>query len=185
VPVDKEMVELLKKLDPDLVDNVSAHLGEHSVEVQLPFLQYIYGHGFRLVPIVAMEASRGMAARLAEAILEASRRLGRETLVIASSDFTHHGPWYGYVVFTENIAENVRRLDLSIIEEILRLDTEGFLKRIMETGATVCGVGAIAATIEYVRRVGGRARLLKYYNSAEKTGDETATVGYASILFHR
>ncbi len=185
VPVDVEMVELLKKLDGDLVDNVSAHLGEHSVEVQLPFLQYVYGAGFRLVPIVAMEASRGMAARLASAIVGAAEKLGRRVLVIASSDFTHHGPWYGYVVFTENVAENVRKLDLSIIEEILRLDTEGFLRRVAETGATVCGVGAIAATIEYVRIVGGSARLLKYYNSGEKTGDETAVVGYASILFHQ
>ena len=185
VRVDLEFVEALARLYPGLEDDHLAHLGEHSVEVQLPFLQYLYGDGFMLVPIVAKEATPSMAERLAKAIAGAAEELGRRTLVIASSDFTHHGIYYGYVVFTENIAENVEKLDMRIIEEILRLDTRGFLRLIMETGATVCGVGAIPVAMEYTRLRGGVARLLRYYNSAQKTGEEEIAVGYASIAFYR
>ena len=184
VEVDVELAEELKKLYPSLADDYLAHLREHSVEVELPFLQYVYGDGFTIVPIVAKEATERMARDLAKAIHEAGERLGRRVILIASSDFTHHGPMYDYVVFTENVRENVAKLDMSIIEEILRLDTKAFLKKIVETGATVCGFSAIAVAIEYARLRGARARLLKYYNSADVTGDETAVVGYASIIFH-
>ena len=185
VEVDVEFTrELLKSVDV-LVDDPWAHYEEHSVEVQLPFLQYLYGDGFRLVPIVAREADVEAAAALAKGIAGVAEALGRRVVVLASSDFTHHGPMYGYVVFTENVAENVRRLDESIIEYIVALDTEGFLKRIRETGATVCGVGAIAALMEYAKIVGvSRVEKLCYYNSGELTGDEDIVVGYASIAFY-
>ncbi len=183
VPVDLEMIEQLLRETGRVVDEPLAHVQEHSVEVELPFLQYIYrGHDWSLVPITARDATPSMARELAEAVARAAERLGRRILFLASSDFTHHGPMYGYVVFTENIAENVRRLDLSIIEPILRLDLDGFYKRIIETGATVCGYSAIAALIEYTRLHEGKMRLLQYYNSAELTGEEEIAVGYAAIL---
>jgi AmmeMemoRadiSam system protein B len=185
IPVDIEMVEELQRLYPSLVDDPSAHMEEHSVEVELPFLQYIYGDGWRLVPIVAKDATPRIAREMAEAIAAAAERLGRKILFIASSDFTHHGYMYGYVVFTENIRENVAKLDMSIIEKILKLDTNGFLSRIVKTGATVCGYATIAVLIEYTKHRGGKMRLLKYYNSADVTGDEEIVVGYAAILAHR
>ena len=186
VPVDTEFVEELGRRYPGLVDDPSAHSEEHSVEVELPFLQYIYrGHRWSLVPIVAKDATPRIAAELAEAIAGAAEALGRRLLFIASSDFTHHGYMYGYVVFTENIRDNVAKLDLSIIEHILRLDTRGFISKIAETGATVCGYAAIAVLIEYTRLHGGSMELLKYYNSADVTGDEEIVVGYASILARR
>jgi len=186
VPVDKEFVEELARRYPGLVDDPSAHAEEHSVEVELPFLQYTYhGHSWSLVPIVAKDATPRIAREMASALLGAAEALGRRMLVIASSDFTHHGYMYGYVVFTENIRENVAKLDLWIIEKILQLDTEGFIARIAETGATVCGYAAIAVLIEYVKALGGEMRLLKYYNSADVTGDEDIVVGYAAILAAR
>ena len=185
VPVDIEMIEEIAKHYPSLVDDPTAHAEEHSIEVELPFLQYIYRHRWSLVPIVAKDATPRIARELAEAITAAATELGRRPLLIASSDFTHHGYMYGYVVFTENIRENVAKLDLSIIEEILRLDTNAFIAKIMETGATVCGYAAIAVLIEYTKQHQGRMKLLRYYNSADVTGDEDIVVGYASILSHR
>ena len=183
VEVDTEYIEALKKHYPGLDDNHLAHAEEHSVEVELPFLQYIYrDHHWRLVPVVAKDATPRIAAEVAQALAAAAEETGRRILFIASSDFTHHGAMYGYIVFTENIRENVAKLDLSIIEHILRLDTKGFLTRIVETGATVCGYAAIAALIEYTRLHGGEMRLLKYYNSADVTGDEEIVVGYAAII---
>ena len=185
VEADLELIEALVEESGGLVvDDPLAHLDEHSVEVQLPFLQYIYGDGFRLVPMVSKEPDPQAAARLARLLAEIGDRLGRRMVVIASSDFTHHGPSYGYVVFTRDVVEKVAELDMSLIERIVELDTQGFYRRLVETGATVCGPGAIMASMEYARLRGVRGgRLLRYYNSGHVTGDESIVVGYASIIF--
>ncbi len=190
VEVDVEFIAEMLKLDEHdlVVDDPWAHWEEHSVEVQLPFLQYVYGDSFMLVPVVVKSVPQNDAATarmFAKLLARVADELGRDIVVLASSDFTHHGPYYGYVVFRENVAENVRKLDEMLIEHILRFDTEGFLKAINETGATVCGYSAIAATMEYARLRGAeRAAKLCYYNSGEVTGDENAVVGYASIAFY-
>ncbi len=185
VEVDIEFVKTLMDVYSKVEDDYLAHMREHSVEVELPFLQYIYGDSFKLVPIVVKDVTERLAREMAEAIYEAARRLGRRIVFIASSDFTHHGYMYDYVVFTSNIRENVAKLDLMIIDSIVKLDTKGFLNTIYKYGATVCGYGAIATLIEYAKLQGGKAKLLKYYNSADVTGDESAVVGYASILFYQ
>ncbi len=185
VEADIEFIEELKRETQRVVEDPLAHLNEHSIEVQLPFLQYIYGNKFKLVPVVAKEATERAARDFAEAVHSVAERLGRRIVFLASSDFTHHGPMYNYVVFTENVRENVTKLDLKVIEQILELDTAGFLKTIVETGATVCGIGAIAALIEYAKIIGAKPRLLKYYNSGDVTGDEDAVVGYAAIVFEK
>jgi len=185
VKVDLDFIEELRKLYPALEDNEVPHEYEHSVEVQLPFLQFIYGDRFQLVPIVAKWPRVEEAKRLAEAIAEASRALGRLTIVIASSDFTHHGYIYDYVVFHEKPNEGVKLMDSEYIEKILTLDTEGFLEAVRRNQGTVCGVGAVAAVIEYSKLMDAKARLLKYYTSADVTGDEDIVVGYAAIEFFK
>jgi AmmeMemoRadiSam system protein B len=185
VDVDLEFIRELIRTYPKVEDDYLAHLREHSVEVELPFLQYIYGNSFKLVPIVVKEVTERLAREMAEALRETAEKLGRTIVFIASSDFTHHGYMYDYVIFTSNIRENVAKLDRMIIDYILQLDTKGFLNTIYKYGATVCGYGAIATLIEYARMLGARAKLLKYYNSADVTGDESAVVGYASILFYK
>ncbi|RUM47419.1 MAG: AmmeMemoRadiSam system protein B [Hyperthermus sp.] len=185
VKVDKEFIHALLDATSIVEDDYLAHLEEHSIEVQLPFLQYIYGDGFKIAPIVAKEVSKRLAKDMAAALREAAERTGRSIMVLASSDFTHHGYIYGYLVFTENIASNVEKLDMKVIDAILALDTDQFLRTIAETGATVCGVGAIAALMEYAKTRGRvEAKLLKYYNSAQLTGDEEVAVGYASIAIY-
>ena len=185
VEVDLEFIEeLVGGSNGLVVDDPLAHIQEHSVEVQLPFLQYIYGNDFYLVPMVSKEAGPREAAELAKLVAEVASRLGRRIVVIASSDFTHHGPMYGYVIFKEDIVESVARLDESLIERVVELDTVGFARLLAETGATVCGPGAIMAAMEYSRLRGvERGRKLCYYNSGMVTGDESAVVGYASIIF--
>jgi AmmeMemoRadiSam system protein B len=87
VRVDTEFIGLLRDLYPGLADDYLAHLEEHSVEVQLPFLQYIYGDGFQLVPVVAKEVTPRMAGEFAAAVKAAADRLGRRIVFIASSDY--------------------------------------------------------------------------------------------------
>ena len=182
VDTDDEFINELLKIN--LVEEEPlAHLEEHSVEVQLPFLQFVLKSKFKLVPIVVRELNVSMLRSMAKAIKDISDKLQRNILLIASSDFTHHGSMYGYVLYTTAVARKVRELDMLFINYILKLDTEGFIKSIKEYGASVCGPGAIAILMEFVKSVGGKAKLLKYYNSAELTGQEDVAVGYASIVF--
>jgi len=182
VDTDDEFINELLKIN--LVEEEPlAHLEEHSVEVQLPFLQFVLKNKFKLVPIVVRELNVSVLRSMAKAIKDISDKLQRNILLIASSDFTHHGSMYGYILYTTAVARKVRELDMLFINHILKLDTEGFIKSLREYGATVCGPGAIAILMEFVKSVGGKAKLLKYYNSAELTGQEDVAVGYASIVF--
>lgn len=183
VEVDLDFVHKLVK-GYDVVDDMLAHMREHSVEVQIPFLQFLYDK-FKLVPIVVREVDYEIAYEFAKVLHEVVSTSGKQCVVIASSDFTHHGAAYGYVIFKENVSENVRQFDLTLIDRILNLDTKGFLDMIYRYDATVCGYGAIAITIEYAKLMGCKAELLKYYHSGDVTGEEDMIVGYASISFYR
>ena len=185
VEVDLELIDHLKKEYRDLDDDALAHMREHSLEVQLPFLQFIYNETFKIVPIVVKSLDYRQAEEFARALKNAITLLGRDTVIIASSDFTHHGSIYGYVLFTSNISSNVKKLDMEFINAILELDTKKFLSLVRKYDATVCGAGAIAIAMEYAKLFGGKVKLLRYYNSAEVTGDEDIAVGYASILFYK
>ncbi|MCC6056933.1 MAG: AmmeMemoRadiSam system protein B [Desulfurococcaceae archaeon] len=185
VEVDLELIDHLKKEYRDLDDDALAHIREHSLEVQLPFLQFIYNETFKIVPIVVKSLDYRQAEEFARALKNAVTLLGRDTVIIASSDFTHHGSIYGYVLFTSNISSNVKKLDMEFINAILELDTKKFLSLVRKYDATVCGAGAIAIAMEYAKLFGGKVKLLRYYNSAEVTGDEDIAVGYASILFYK
>jgi len=182
VETDKEFGQkLVEKYNEIEVDDF-AHMYEHSIEVQLPFLQYLI-KDFKFVPIVLKELEFDQIKKLANAIRKTAEDLNRRIVIIASSDFTHHGPMYGYVLFRENVIENVRKLDLEDIEKILKLDTEGFLELMNKYNGTVCGYIPICVVLEYCKFFSVKGELLKYYNSGEITKDEKAVVGYASIAF--
>lgn len=184
VEVDTEFINMLKQLYPIMSDDALAHTREHSVEVQLPFLQYIYGDSFKLVPIVVKDIALEDAQQFAAALKRAVELSNKRAVVIASSDFTHHGSIYGYVLFTTNAMKNVRDLDHKFIEAILELDTRRFLSLIDKYNSTVCGYGAIAIAMEYAKKFNSKARLLKYYHSGDVTGEEDIIVGYAAIEFY-
>jgi len=185
IEIDIQLISKLKELYPALGDEVLAHAREHSVEVQLPFLQFLYGNEFKLVPIVVKDIGYTEARDFAVALRKAIDYLKLKTVLIASSDFTHHGEFYGYVLFKENIVSKVRELDMKFINAIVELNTQEFLKLIKKYNATVCGYGAIAIAMEYTKLLNAKARLLKYYNSADVTGDEDMVVGYAAVEFYR
>ena len=180
IPVDLEAVKKLVS-NTGIADDRYAHDREHSVEVQLPFAQYALGSGWKLVPIVAKPFTPEKAKAYATQILGVMEDLGRKPLFIVSSDFTHHGPSYGYVLFTVDPISKVRDLDLAFISRITSLDIGGFYKMVGEYNATICGWPAIMVLMEIARIEGWSFRLLKYYNSGELTGDPSVIVGYASI----
>ncbi|GCC11859.1 hypothetical protein IPdc08_01922 [archaeon] len=170
VKCDKTMAEkLFRKCEIVTLDEI-AHRYEHSIEVQLPFLQYIYGD-FKFIAITLNLQTIEIARELGKCIAE----LDKDVLFIASSDFTHY-----------ESADVARNKDLNAIEAILEMDEEEFMERIYRNNVTACGYGAIATAIVAGKALGAKkAELLKYGNSGDITGDYSEIVAYAGIVFRR
>ena len=176
IPLDVELINKLLKYS--MFQNVPrAHEYEHSVQIQLPLLQYVQ-KDFKLVPIVAGTCSLQTISK-AGTILRSL--VNEETLVIASSDFVHFGPNYGYVPFKENIPEQIKELDMGAYEHIARLDSKGFLEYRQSTGATICGYVPIAILLSILNEP-VKAELTNYTTSGELTGDFTNSVSYLSVV---
>jgi len=177
IPLDVEFINKLLKYS--VFQNIPhAHQYEHSVQIELPLLQHCQ-EDFKLVPIVAGHCSLETINK-AGTILQSL--LGPETLVIASSDFTHYGPRFDYVPFKENVPEQIKKLDMGAYEHIARLDTKGFLEYREKTGATICGYVPIAILLSMLDE-GVKAELIKYTTSGQLTGDFSNPVSYLSVVF--
>jgi hypothetical protein len=177
VQLDAEFIEKLLKYS--IFHNIpQANESEHSTQIEVPLLQYRF-NDFKIVPIVAGNCSE-------ETIIKAGNILKSlvddDTLVIASSDFTHFGPNYGYVPFRENILEQLKQLDMGAYEYISRLDGKGFLEYERRTGATICGSMPIAILLSMLDK-STEAKLIKYTTSGELMGDYTNSVSYLSTAF--
>jgi len=154
------------------------HEGEHSVQIELPLLQYNQ-KDFKLVPIVAGHCSLE-TIRKAGTILKSL--VDEQTLVIASSDFVHYGPRFGYVPFRKNVAEQIKKIDMGAYKHISNLDSEGFLKYKNKTGATICGYVPIALLLSMLDK-GTNVELLRYATSGELMNDYANSVSYLSAVF--
>ncbi len=164
-PIDNELAHTILERSQYAAPDPTAHIFEHSIEVQLPFLQTIYP-SFSFVPITLLDQSLPIAQDLARAIPS-------DVLLIASSDFSHYVP-----------ADVGRSLDMPIIESILNLDVKGIYEGIRR-GATPCGYGAMATLVLWAKRLGAKAELLSFANSGEVNGDYSNVVDYAAIVFYR
>ncbi|MBN1156134.1 AmmeMemoRadiSam system protein B [Candidatus Woesearchaeota archaeon] len=177
--VDNEFGEALMrefKIDND----ARVHRYEHSIEVQLPFLQFAVNK-FKFLPIII--SSPHYLDELAAAIKKTAKDLKRNICIIASSDFTHFGYNYGFIPFTENVKENISKLDAKAVELIKSFDDEGFLGYVRGTGATICGFLPIVLLMKIIKNEKPKSELLKYYTSADVMGDYSNSVSYASIVF--
>ncbi|MCK4739021.1 MAG: AmmeMemoRadiSam system protein B [Deltaproteobacteria bacterium] len=154
----------------DLEDN-SAHASEHSLEVQLPFIQYI-NENATIVPITLMYDRSAPYKELGKALAQVIKSYKEKILIIVSSDMNHY----------ESEEETIKKDNLAI-EKILALDPEGLLSITQEKNISMCGVLPSAVAIECVNTLGAtKATLLSHTTSAGVTGDKEETVGYAAIL---
>jgi AmmeMemoRadiSam system protein B len=150
-----------------------AHSFEHSIEVQLPFLQYAYGAQFKIVPISFLMQDLPSAREVGNAI--AKVLAGKNAVIIASSDMTHYEP--------QKDAEKKDRLAL---EAVVALDEAKFLSVIESYNVTACGYGPIAALITAARNMGAKeAKLLCYKSSGDVIGDYSNVVGYAAVCIEK
>lgn len=178
VPVDRNACGILLKKS-GFSSDAGAHSKEHSIEIQLPFLQSVL-EDFKIVPLLVGEVNGREYQTFAESIKPI---IDDETLLVASSDFTHYGSRFGYVPFRENIAENLNRLDMGAEGFILKKDAEGFVKYFEDTGITVCGRKPIAILLNLLDEQSS-GRLLSYYTSGDVTGDYNNSVSYAATIFY-
>jgi MEMO1 family protein len=149
-----------------------AHRYEHSIEVQLPFLQYRFEHNFKILPICMGMQDEETAIEVGDLVAKLVSESGKKVVFIASSDFTHYQP-----------ADVARRIDNEVIDAVLDLDVSEMYGRLYQRNASVCGYGPIAAMVTASKILGGKnATLLNYSNSGEVSGDTGAVVGYAAII---
>ncbi len=177
---DRVLADTLIKEGIAVIDE-TAHAHEHSIEVQLPFLQVLHKEPVILpVSVPGHVDFKSSGQKIGEAIKASGKRIS----IIASSDFTHHGPNYGYTPFHDNIRENLRKLDMDAVDLIMKLDSDGFLAYIERTGATICGSAPIALQIEVMKALGNKnAELLDYVTSGDITGDHSNSVSYVSLAY--
>lgn len=172
----------------DAAADADIHRQEHSIEVQLPFVQAMLPAGVRIVPVMVPPGPR--ARRIGEAAADACDRLGRRAVAVGSSDLTHYGrDAYGWAPKGRGPAalawvrdENDRRM----IDRMIDMDAEGIVPEARER-RNACGPGAVAATIAFAAARGAtRGVLLDYTTSFDedpRRNEATDFVGYASVAF--
>jgi AmmeMemoRadiSam system protein B len=187
VEIDDELRDALLAKEV-AVTNGKAHQGEHSIEVQVPFLQHLFPEA-KIVPIVTPPLE--VAIALGEAVAEVATGRSRTTICLGSTDLTHYGPRYGFTPMGKGAdglqwASNVN--DRRFIDLALSLEAERLLAGAIET-SNACGPGAAAAAVAASRKRGvARGRLLAYANSSDVMRNKMGTtsrdsVGYAAIVF--
>jgi AmmeMemoRadiSam system protein B len=164
-----EIVRETRLVDVDEV----AHRFEHSIEVQLPFLQYLYGSEFKFVPICFQMQDLDSAVEVGKALVEV---LGdRNAVVIASSDLTHYEP-----------QRSAAAKDMAALKAVEAMDEKRFYTIIEAQNVTACGYGPIAALITTAKGLNAKeAKLLCYRSSGDITGDTSSVVGYAAVCFKK
>lgn len=169
VPVD---TELLQAIEQDIALNRVSQDMEHSLEIQLPFLQHVLGD-FALTPIMMGEQDWESAAELGQALAKA---IGKEPiLLVASTDLSH---FHRYEIAV--------RLDQLVLDRIVAYDPEGLARTLATQKAEACGGGPVMAVMVAAQKLGAnRAVLLKYMNSGDVTGDRSSVVGYAAVALLR
>ena len=172
VSVNKSMAEAIRDLNEIIKEMPAAHLQEHSLEIQLPFLQVALGD-FSFVPLVMGDQNENTCRKLATTIHRAAG--GRKILIVASSDLSH---FHDY--------NTAKKLDEVILRHLKESDAAGLMETLSDGTAEACGGGPMVVAMLAAQMLGAnRARLLKYANSGDVTGDKSSVVGYASVAYYK
>ncbi len=170
--------ELAKKLLDDsryLESDTLAHRDEHSLEVELPILQY-FKSSFQIVPIAFLSSDYGVLKDIGSQIGNAVKDSGTKDaiMMVASSDMTHYEPY-----------EEAQAKDRQAIEAILELDEDNLMNRIARLDISMCGYAPVAVMLKAAKVLGAKnAKLIRYETSGDITGDKDSVVGYAGIIIY-
>jgi MEMO1 family protein len=167
VPVDDALARAIREASPLVIEVPEAHGREHALEMQLPFVARV-APGVPIVPLAMGAQARSTAFALAGALVAGLRGTGAAALLVASSDLSHYED-----------AATAARLDAVVLDRVSKVDAEGLMRALEAEPRHACGGGPMVAVIEAARRLGAsRARLLRYADSGDVSGDKSAVVGY-------
>ncbi len=171
VPVDDGLAGALLAAEPRLSPDVSAHLGEHSLEVLLPFL-CVQNPDCRIVPIAVAEPDQTVLREVAATMAAVVRARPEPVSIVVSSDMSHYIPH-----------ETAKRQDALALDKALALDPEGLYETVSHHGITMCGVLPMVLGLHLAKALGAReAVLADYATSGDASGDYRQVVGYAGVL---
>jgi len=169
--IDKKLAARIARTTPKFTRDSQAHIFEHSLEVQLPFLAY-FSREVKIVPIAILSVSLDDCLELAGGIAKAVKEVDYPVVIVASSDMSHYVP--------DKIA---RQKDKNAIDKMLHIDPEGLYETVRREKITMCGVLPAAVMLAAARLLGaGTSRLVRYATSGEVSGDYESVVGYAGIV---
>lgn len=178
VEVNKEVVDMIVQKSPFVEKDTLAHINEHSLEVQLPFLQLITKKEFSIVPITIRvedyEMCKELGSSIASVVKEYNKKYKTKILLISSTDMTHYEP--------QNYAQ---KLDTIAIEQILELSPKGLYDNVLSSGISMCGVFPTVTILVASKLLGAKeAKLLAYQTSGDITGEYDSVVGYAGMVIY-
>ncbi len=172
VPVSEELAKKINKNSSLVSDIPAAHTEEHSIEIQLPFLQYALGN-FSFVPLVMGDQGESACRQVAQAIYDSAH--GKKILIVGSSDLSH---FHGY--------KEAAKLDGVALRHLKDIDAVGLLSSLGNGTTEACGGGPMAVAVFVASMMGANsAQVLKYANSGDVTGDKSSVVGYAAAIYCR
>ena len=171
IQIDTETANQILKASTIIDIDDRAHVYEHSIELQLPFLAYLYDSEFKFVPICFMIQDLRSSQEVGKAVAVALK--GKNALVIASSDMTHYEP-----------QERAEKKDRLALEAALNFDEEKYYNVVDSYGISTCGYGPVIAAITAAKELGAtNSKLLSYKTSGDVLGNYSSVVGYGSIAF--
>jgi len=169
--IDEKLARRIAMSTPFVTKDIQAHMFEHSLEVQLPFIAY-FAKGKKIVPLAVLSASVEQCKSIGEGIAKAIREVDYPVVMVASSDMSHY--------VSDEVA---RKKDKMATDKILLLDPEGLYEIVGKERISMCGYLPVTIMLFAAKALGAHsARLIKYTTSAEVSGDYDHVVGYAGIV---
>jgi len=170
VYIDSDLSRRILERCSEMAGDILAHRHEHSLEVQLPFIQ-IKNPTTKIVPICLGQSPLDLLLRMGEELGRVLLETREDVLLVASSDMTHY-----------ESGETARKKDMNALEHLLSLDPEGLYRTVYHDRITMCGVIPAVVMLAAAKILGARrGRLVRYGNSGDVTGDQSQVVGYAGV----
>ncbi len=171
VDVDERVADILISRSELFKSDEAAHLFEHSIEVEIPFLQYLVGN-FKIVPIVIGSMETRRLKKAGVEIAETLKEAGVEAAIIASSDMTHY-----------ESQQAAQKKDKEALSAILRLDEDDLAEKVSRMDISMCGVAPVIMMLSAAKYLGAKkAELVEYKTSGDSSGDYSSVVGYGGVL---
>ncbi len=174
VPVNRDFSEQLLQANPEVTADESAHQYEHSLEVQVPFLQVLQDN-LSIVPLALSQLSYLECENLANSLADTISQYGKPVLMLASSDMSHF-----------ESRENTVKKDTLALEQLTALNPKGLFQTVRGNRISMCGVIPVTVVLLAALRLGAnKAEVIRYIDSGEVSGDTDQVVGYAGAVISR